>query len=260
MLLSVSVVLAFGMLLMAGCFSNGAVEFDSKCSAFEDAAVSKTYFIEQIEFKGMTALFSKEKTRVSSNDVTSVSNILGKAFTEALAESSLRPVLSPKEAKDENKMMLVGDIYRDKRRALEVANWLADNGPFAGNFIRTRNAGAEPISISVGISRKNTNGVIASLNNFLAVCTINIWPWYHSWSLDYYVEVKSVAGINSEKFSLHEQSLTSWLLPLALCPVPAWADYRDSSAHPLEEGVESKQIGQCVIFLLDDKANPKSDK
>ena len=73
-LLFVNVVFAFAMLLMAGCFSNGAVEFDSKCDAFERASVSKNYFIEQIELRGMADLFSKDKACASSDDMTSVSN------------------------------------------------------------------------------------------------------------------------------------------------------------------------------------------
>ena len=180
MLLYANVVFAFGTLLMVGCISNGAVKFDSKCSAFERASVSKNYFIEQIELKGMPALLTKDKVCVSSNEVTSVSNSLGRAFAAALTKSSLCPGSSQEEVKDTGRMRLVGDIGRDKKRGLGVAKWLDLDGPFAGNFTTARNADAEPISISIGISKKNTNGFVAAVNNFLSVCTLNIWPWYHS--------------------------------------------------------------------------------
>ena len=252
-LLCANVVLAFGVLLTAGCFSNGAVEFDSKCDAFESASVSKNYFIEQIELRGMADLFSKDKACASSNDMASVSNSLGKAFAAALEGVSSRPVSSSEEVEDKNRMRLVGGFGRDKKRGLGVANWLSHDGPFASNFTTTRNADAELISISIGVSKTNANGAIATVNNFLALCTLNIWPWYHSASLDYYVEVKSAAGVKRETFNLQEQSLTSWT-PLALCPVPARADYRASLANPLEEGAEAKQVGQCVISLLGEKS------
>ena len=89
--------------------------------------------------------------------------------------------------------------------------------------------------------------------------TLNIWPWYHSADVDYSIEVKSSARIEKEQFRLQERSLTSWL-PLALCPVPAWADYRDMTANPVEESLEAEQVGQCVIFLLDEKANSNNGK
>lgn len=188
--------------------------------------------------------------------MTSVSNSLGMGMASpvvALTKSLVRPVSAPEEVKDTSRMRLVGEIGRDKNRGLGVAKWLDRVGPFANNFTTVRNADAEPISISIAISKKNTNGFVASVNNFLSACTLNIWPWYHSWSLDYYVEVKSAAGVKRETFNLQEQSLTSWT-PLALCPVPAWADYRASSASPLEEGAEAKQVGQCVISLLGEKS------
>ena len=87
-MLRANVVLVFGTLLMAGCIGNGAVEFDSKCSTFERASVSKNYFIEHVELRSMADLLSQDEERLevadflraSSNDVTSVSNSLGSAL------------------------------------------------------------------------------------------------------------------------------------------------------------------------------------
>ena len=50
--LSELVALATGTMLLSGCFSNGAAYFDSKCSSFSGASVSKKYYIEEFEVDG----------------------------------------------------------------------------------------------------------------------------------------------------------------------------------------------------------------
>ena len=217
------VVLSAGIPLLSGCFSNGAAYFDSKHNSFSSASVSKTYYIEQIE-------------------VESDTNILKKLLTQ-------------KAEKSEGKTFFTGDIERGRK----VARWLDAYGPFKHNFATTRAKGSEPISVKAVISKTNANGAGAKFNNLFAFLTLNIWPWYHSADVDYSIEVKSSARIEKEQFRLQERSLTSWL-PLALCPVPAWADYRDMTANPVEESLEAEQVGQCVIFHLDEKANSKNGK
>lgn len=56
MALCAKALVAFGMMGVSGCFSNGAVKFDSKCGAYEKASVSKAYYIERIELKGVTSV------------------------------------------------------------------------------------------------------------------------------------------------------------------------------------------------------------
>ena len=215
------VALAAGTMLLSGCFSNGAAYFDSKCSTFSGASVSKQYYIEQIEVphepSAFRDLFLKQENE----------RIDGKTF-----------------------------LTGDRARGYKIAAWLAAYGPFKRNFSTTREKGAEPISIKAVISKTNANGTVASFNNFLSCVTVNIWPWYHSADVDYSIEVKSSAGIKIEQFRLQERSLTSWL-PLALCPVPAWADYRDMTDSPVEKSLEAEQVGRCIISLLAEKADSK---
>ena len=140
-----------------------------------------------------------------------------------------------------------------------MIRWLDTDGPFKNKFATTSAEGYEPISIKAVISKTNANGGVAQFNNILAFLTFNIWPWYHSADVDYSIEVKSSAGIKKEQFRLQERSLTSWL-PLALCPVPAWADYRDMTAYPVEESLEAEQVGRCIISLLAEKADLSGGK
>lgn len=212
--------LSVGIPLLSGCFSNGAANFDPKCNSFREASVVKTYYIEQVEVDGVPSLWSV--------------------------------LTNPREKKTEGKTFITGN---DIGRGRKFVNWLDAHGPFERNFTTNRAEG-EPLSIKVVVSKTNTNGGVAKCNNFLAFFTLNIWPWYHSWSFDYNVEVKSPNGIKSEQFGLQERSLTSWL-PLALCPVPAWADYRDMTDNPVEESLEAEQVGRCIISLLAEKADSK---
>ena len=50
--------LAVGIPMLSGCFSNGAANYDPKCSSFSEVSVVKTYYIEQIEVDGYPSLFS----------------------------------------------------------------------------------------------------------------------------------------------------------------------------------------------------------
>lgn len=222
MSLKAVVVLSAGVTLLSGCFSNGAVYFDSKCSSFKDASVSKQYYIEQFEVDGDASLFGV--------------------------------LLHPQTEKTEGKTFFTGTGSIERGR--KVVRWLDAYGPYKHNFATTRTNGYEPISIKAVISKTDANGAVAKCNNFLAFFTLNIWPWYHSADVDYSIEVKSSAGIKNEQFRLQERSLTSWL-PLALCPVPAWADYRDMTAYPVEESLEAEQVGRCILSLLAEKANSK---
>ncbi len=216
----VSVALAAGVTLLSGCFCNGAAYLDSKCSSFSAASVSKKYYIEQIEFDGDASLLDR--------------------------------LIHPKIEKTDGKTFYTGTGNIERGR--KVARWLDVQGPFGRNFSTTRTEGYEPISIKAVISKTNANGGVAQLNNLLACLTLNVWPWYHSADVDYSIEVKSSAGIKNEQFRLQERSLTSWL-PLALCPVPAWADYRDMTADPVEESLEAEQIGRCIVSILAGESN-----
>ena len=222
------VAISAGIPLLSGCFSNGAAYLDSKCSSFSSASVSKTYFIDQIQ-------------------VEDEFNLLG------LIRLPREVRVDPNEKKPEGKTFFAGN----KDRGRKFVRWLDAQGPFGRNFATTRTGGDEPISIKAVITKKNANGAIAKCNNFLSSVTLNIWPWYHSADVDYRIEVESPTGIKDAQFRLQERSLTSWL-PLALCPVPAWADYRDMSDNPVEESLEAEQVGRCVVSLLAEKSNPKS--
>ena len=216
------VVLSAGITLLSGCFSNGAAYFDSKCTSFSGASVSKKYYIEEFDVDGDASLFGV--------------------------------LLHPQTEKTEDKTFFTGTGSIERGR--KVVRWLDAYGPYKHNFATTRTNGYEPISIKAVISKTDANGAVAKCNNFLAFFTLNIWPWYHSADVDYSIEVKSSAGIKNEQFRLQERSLTSWL-PLALCPVPAWADYRDMTAYPVEESLEAEQVGRCIISLLAEKADSK---
>ena len=218
------VALSAGTTLLSGCFHNGAVCFDSKCSAFSGASVSKKYYIKQIDVDDGVSLLDR--------------------------------LVQPKTGKTDGKTFAG---KRNVERGRKVIRWLDTDGPFKNKFATTSAEGYEPISIKAVISKTNANGGVAQFNNILAFLTFNIWPWYHSADVDYSIEVKSSAGIKKEQFRLQERSLTSWL-PLALCPVPAWADYRDMTAYPVEESLEAEQVGRCIISLLAEKADSSGGK
>ena len=219
------VALSAGTTLLSGCFHNGAVCFDSKCNTSSGASVSKKYYIEEFEVDGDA--------------------------------SFLEIFLHSKTEKAEGKTFFTGKGSIERGR--KVVRWLDAYGPYKHNFATTRTNGYEPISIKAVISKADANGAVAKCNNFLAFFTLNIWPWYHSADVDYSIEVKSSAGIKNEQFRLQERSLTSWL-PLALCPVPAWADYRDMTAYPVEKSLEAEQVGRCIISLLAEKADSSGGK
>lgn len=107
-----------------------------------------------------------------------------------------------------------------------LSDWLVAESPKAAVFRPSAEQESVPVTLKVAKTQiENNNGVLAGINNFFAVVTLNIWPAYHSKRNDYTVTAHFKKSNEQVTFSVEESSLTSWL-PLALCPVPTKADSR----------------------------------
>ena len=127
-------------------------------------------------------------------------------------------------------------IKTEPRSCSEVlADWFVAESPKAAVFRPSVEEDSVPVTLSVAKARvANNNGVLAGINNFFAVVTLNIWPAYHSARNDYTVTAHFEKSVEQVTFSVEESSLTSWL-PLALCPVPVSADSRKREEFTMVE-------------------------
>ncbi len=117
---------------------------------------------------------------------------------------------------------------------------------------------ALPIAIKVsGGATKDVTGSVASINNFLSVFTLGIWPHVKSEEKTCSVEIITPNGTTSQTYVLGSRTWSSFILPIAALPCPGWGCWRSSpymtgGEDGLDEFERETQMGMAATLLTSD--------
>lgn len=131
-----------------------------------------------------------------------------------------------------------------------LTKWLIAKSPDNGVFAKDASVDGKtrtPVKIVVQGKKKNNEGWGTGLNNFLSICTLQIWPTYGSELCTYTVEAEVAGKKRIKTFSIEERRLVSWL-PTGLIPVPALADSRGDVRNI--DKAETEKVHEAVLSLF----------
>jgi len=110
-----------------------------------------------------------------------------------------------------------------------------------------------PVYVSVSATKKDANGGIATVNNVFAFCTLTIWPYVSAEEYEYTVTVATVTGNHTAKLNVLNRNWVG-LSPLAMIPVPGWADERGDDSE-----INAYHLSQVVVGVREACAALPSD-
>ena len=110
-----------------------------------------------------------------------------------------------------------------------------------------------PVYVSVSATKKDANGGIATVNNVLAFCTLTIWPYVSAEEYEYTVTVATVTGNHTTRLNILNRNWVG-LSPLAMIPVPGWADERGG-----DNEINAYHLSQVVVGVREACAALPSD-
>lgn len=130
----------------------------------------------------------------------------------------------------------------------QIKRMLIDD-PTIAKFVSRNGAAEDAIPLTVTVARKEAaaNGAIASVNNFFSFFTLTIWPWVSSSEYQYDVTLSSAIGKHSCQFIVGERDW-SGLTPIAMIPVPGWADERGDKSEIMD--YHAKSIVTALVNIM----------
>lgn len=215
-------VLAIGAAMMTGC-RNTAIVYDGTALSVEGARASGSYYLDSV--------------RVDTPYSLQTGFRLFGVYVPTLDEDDREAGTSDKPVKP--------------RTASErLSKWLVSGSPDSGVFADKAAPDGKPrkpVKIVVQGKKRDNEGWGTCLNNFLSLCTLQIWPTYGSELCTYTVEAEVDGKKRTKTFSIEERRLSSWL-PTGMIPVPAMADSRGNVR--VIDKAEKGKVHEAVLSLF----------
>ena len=157
---------------------------------------------------------------------------------------------------------------------LNIVKWMGDasscygldtvsNNVMAMANVSKSSASTLPVNVVISSSSvEDNNGAIANIWNFPAMLSLAILPVVSSDKVVYTIQAETVVGTHEKTVEICSRSWLSVLTPLAMIPVPGWADFRATDRFPYmwiidheKKKYHAKTVAASTVQLLSEVLN-----